>query len=36
MQCFHLGLKVVGRLLRDGRFKPLLQQVIAEELKKVA
>jgi hypothetical protein len=36
MGCFHLGLKVFSKLLKDGRFEALLQQVIAEEMKKAA
>jgi hypothetical protein len=36
VRCFRLGLKVFSKLLRDGRFGALLQQVIAEEMKKAA
>jgi hypothetical protein len=36
VRCFHLGLKVFSKLLKDGRFEALLQQVIAEEMKKAA
>jgi hypothetical protein len=36
VRCFHVGLKVFSKLLKDGRFEALLEQVISEEMKKAA
>ena len=36
VRCFHFGLKVSRKLLKDGRFEAMRQQVIAEEMKKAA
>jgi hypothetical protein len=32
-RCYHLGLKVFSKLLRDGRFEAMMRQVIDEEKK---
>jgi hypothetical protein len=32
-RCFHLGLKVFRKLLKDGRFEAMMRQVIDEEKK---